>query len=239
MTEHTPASTGDAPAVVEKAAETVEATAAKVSEVAEQTQAEMTGAALEIAADEPEVKKQALVRMGGIRALDASVFLWVNHLPHTRETDLVVGGLSEFGKGAGWVAVAVVAGLVDGRRGWRAGLATVAGMLSATGLTQGPIKKYFMRRRPFEDVVEDIVVGKRAPDSSFPSGHTAGSFAAATVMSHFYPRWRIPLYAVALGVGLSRTYLGQHYPSDVGGGALIGTSVGLAAAQVGGRLLRK
>ena len=66
-------------------------------------------------------------------------------------------------------------------------------------------------------------MGKRAPDSSFPSGHTAGSFAAATVMSHFYPRWRIPLYAVALGVGLSRTYLGQHYPSDVGGGALIGT----------------
>ena len=50
-------------------------------------------------------------QMGGIRALDASVFLWVNHLPHTRETDAVVDGLSDLGKGAGWVVVAVLAGL--------------------------------------------------------------------------------------------------------------------------------
>ncbi|MEA2646473.1 MAG: undecaprenyl-diphosphatase [Chloroflexota bacterium] len=229
----------DLPTPVAAPVEAIEKTAEAVEEVKEKTEQELTGAALEIAADEPAVKKQALVRMGGIRALDASVFLFINHLPHTRETDYAVGGLSDLGKGVGWVAVAVVAGLADGRRGWRAGVATVAGMLASTGLTQGPIKKYFMRRRPFEDVVEDIVVGKRAPDSSFPSGHTAGSFAAATVMSHFYPRWRIPLYAAAVGVGFSRTYLGQHYPSDVAGGALIGTSVGLTAAQLGSRLGRK
>jgi len=61
-------------------------------------------------------------------------------------------------------------------------------------------------------------------NSSFPSGHAAGAFSLVTIFSSKYPRWTIPLYATATLIGLSRIYLGHHYPSDVMGGAILGFS---------------
>ncbi|NDA48186.1 MAG: phosphatase PAP2 family protein [Alphaproteobacteria bacterium] len=58
--------------------------------------------------------------------------------------------------------------------------------------------------------------------ASFPSGHTVTAFALALSLSLFLPRWRWPLLVVAALVGLSRIVLGQHYPSDVFAGALLG-----------------
>lgn len=59
-------------------------------------------------------------------------------------------------------------------------------------------------------------------NSSFPSGHATGSFAIATILANRYSRYRVLSYAVASIVGLSRIYLGRHYPSDVFAGALLG-----------------
>jgi len=63
-------------------------------------------------------------------------------------------------------------------------------------------------------------------DSSFPSGHTSSWFALATVYSNKYPKYAIPLYGAGVLVGLSRVYLGEHYPSDVLAGAAIGIGFG-------------
>ncbi len=61
-------------------------------------------------------------------------------------------------------------------------------------------------------------------DPSFPSGHTSYSFALATSLSLEYKSWyvRLPAYLWAASVGISRLYLGEHYPSDVVTGALCG-----------------
>lgn len=59
-------------------------------------------------------------------------------------------------------------------------------------------------------------------NSSFPSGHVAGSLALASIVAARYPRYRIPCYAMATLVAYSRVYLGRHYPGDVVGGALLG-----------------
>jgi undecaprenyl-diphosphatase len=167
--------------------------------------------------------------MGGVRALDASIFLAINHLPHSETSNELIGLVSDLGKGAGWVALAGWLAYRHGRQGRRAALTTTVAMLVATGVTQGPTKRFFQRRRPWHDIAEDIVIGKRTLDTSFPSGHTAGSFACAVVLARRYPaHWRIVL-SVAAAVGLSRIYLGHHYPSDVLGGAAIGSTVGLTA----------
>jgi undecaprenyl-diphosphatase len=66
--------------------------------------------------------------------------------------------------------------------------------------------------------------------NSFPSGHTASSFTAATIIglkyhlkSKGWKYWLIyPLLAFAILVGFSRIYIGVHYPYDVVFGAFIG-----------------
>jgi len=60
---------------------------------------------------------------------------------------------------------------------------------------------------------------------SFPSGHTSGAWAMATVVAHQYPTHGIvPLlaYGSALAMGYSRMVVGAHWLSDVAAGGLIG-----------------
>ncbi|MHB8508895.1 MAG: phosphatase PAP2 family protein [Candidatus Dormibacteria bacterium] len=213
----------------------VEAVEAAVNEGKEK----LTEAALDVAPDdEPPAKKRALVEMGGLRALDASIFLAINHLPHSPAADRIVGMVSDLGRGVGWVGVAAILAARNGRRGRVAGATAVAAMLCTTGMIQGPIKGYFTRKRPYREVEEDIIVGKETSDSSFPSGHTGGSFAAATALSVAYPNLILPAFAASVGVGMSRIYLGHHFPSDVLGGALIGAVIGGSVAEVSSRLER-
>ena len=71
--------------------------------------------------------------------------------------------------------------------------------------------------------------GIRQPiDSSFPSGHTAICFCGAVSLLFSYKAKAIPAIVVAALVAISRIYLCLHYPTDVLGGALIGTACGIA-----------
>jgi undecaprenyl-diphosphatase len=221
------------------AAEKVEETTAKVAQTGGAATEAATEAAIEIAGPEPPDKRATLRRMGGLRAIDASIFLAVNHLPRIQGSNDLLEMVSDLGKGAGWVAAAALLALSGSRSGWRTGLVTTATMLAATGLTQGPVKAHFLRQRPWAVLEEDIVIGKRTTDSSFPSGHTAGSFAAALAMSRCFPDHRPLLLGIAASVGFSRIYLGHHYPSDVLGGVAIGSAVALATAKVSDAIVRK
>ena len=71
--------------------------------------------------------------------------------------------------------------------------------------------------------------GRKRPDgsasrwnSSFPSGHAASAFAAASALGSVYPPVRLPAYIAAALVAYSRVYERRHYATDVIAGACVG-----------------
>jgi undecaprenyl-diphosphatase len=63
------------------------------------------------------------------------------------------------------------------------------------------------------------------PDyASFPSGHATNIFAFATVIGMLWPRGRVLLYTLAVWIAASRILIGEHYFTDVVGGAILGTA---------------
>jgi undecaprenyl-diphosphatase len=70
---------------------------------------------------------------------------------------------------------------------------------------------------------------------SFPSGHSAVAFAAATVLASLVPRVAPAFFALALAIGYSRVYVGVHWPLDVVGGAVIGVATALLLLAIARR----
>ena len=104
--------------------------------------------------------------------------------------------------------------------------------LGTTYLVQRLVKPVFRHRRPHVGRDDLVVVGMRTTDASFPSGHTASSFAAATATAAFYPAVAPLVFALATGVGVSRVHLGHHFPSDVIAGGVIGIGLGSVTASL-------
>jgi hypothetical protein len=93
--------------------------------------------------------------------------------------------------------------------------------LMAEGLTFG-LKQATRRARP------------EGSGYSFPSGHTAVSFASATVLQqHLGWKVGVPAYAVATYVAASRVGNKRHYLSDVVFGAALGITAGRTTVMVG------
>jgi undecaprenyl-diphosphatase len=94
--------------------------------------------------------------------------------------------------------------------------------LSSSHLIVQILKKSFSRHRPYLIDRKVYVIENALKDFSFPSGHSTAIFSAATTLSLTVPWSAFLLLPVACIVGISRIYLGLHYPTDVTIGGIIG-----------------
>jgi undecaprenyl-diphosphatase len=118
-----------------------------------------------------------------------------------------------------------------GKRGRTAALLVVLVIVCSDQLSSFVIKPLVNRPRPCHTVdgvpvVEDVhlLVGCGG-GKSFPSSHAVNNFAVATLFAFFYKRARTWLYLWAFLVAFSRVGVGVHFPSDIIGGALIGSGI--------------
>jgi undecaprenyl-diphosphatase len=164
-----------------------------------------------------------LKRLKPLDALDANLFLAVNHLPHTRLLNRLFYGLTvAFNGGAFWYIALGLRALRQRRKTGQFIREIALPLTVSTALVEFPIKAYFRRRRPFITIIQAIVIGKKPGTWSFPSGHSASAFAGAWLLNRNFPgRWGLR-YVLASLVAFSRIYLGDHYPGDVMSGSLLG-----------------
>ncbi len=97
------------------------------------------------------------------------------------------------------------------------------------------VKAIVERARPFLALEGTRILGWREWGKSFPSGHTSQAFFMMTLLiHHFRPHAAISalLYGIAVLVGLTRVYVGAHYPRDVIGGAILGNVWGIFGSLV-------
>jgi undecaprenyl-diphosphatase len=104
------------------------------------------------------------------------------------------------------------------QKGWQ-----TVGAIGINAILTFSLKYSINRTRPYI-TYPAIIPYNLQSDPSFPSGHTSYAFAAATTIGLQYHKWylTLPAYAWASSVGISRLYLGEHYPTDVLAGAICG-----------------
>ena len=139
----------------------------------------------------------------------------------------------------GFAGIASLDGATGAQR--RGHVAVFANSLAWTLAATDWMKVLVRRKRPVL-YTADAAAAKDDPNSqrSFPSGHASIAFAAATSYLVMAERERLPhrgrnaalLYVGALGVAVLRVAAGKHFPTDVAGGAVLGTGIGWLAAKV-------
>ena len=173
---------------------------------------------------------------------EGPVLLWIqNWLRFDWLDDLVIGFSALGNAGMLWLALCAVFLLFPRTR--RAGALGLAALAMGFLLCNGLLKPLLQRDRPSWLLVHGL---KRLitpeDDFSFPSGHTCAAFAAAWTWRKQLPyRWMglVALVAAVL-MGLSRLYLGVHFPTDVLAGAVVGIFASWAmSAALNGRKRRK
>ena len=101
------------------------------------------------------------------------------------------------------------------------------------------LKPLIGRVRPFVFRPDLPLLVPPPGDASFPSGHTAASFAVVFALGAAgSPLWR-PALVLALATAFSRLYLYVHWPTDILGGVVRGAAVGWAGARRGRACLKK
>ena len=127
-----------------------------------------------------------------------------------------------------WHTLGVIHAIVEDDPKVAVGVSAALGVESA--LVNGPIKSFFKRSRPVQDVPRPHHHLRQPKTSSFPSGHASAAMVAAALLSRHAGggAW----YAAAAVVATSRIHVRIHHASDVAGGLVIGAALGVLARRV-------
>lgn len=160
-------------------------------------------------------------------SIDHAIFRWINQWPDSLEPIFRF-----FSEGNKWWPVrlfllGLLVVLVTRRSTRKCALLAMASWPLANGITD-VLKAGFQGVRPSVELAEAIVRVDRLTSFGTASAHSANMAAIAYVFTRYLGLWGIPWIVVALMTGLSRVYVGVHYPSQVA----LGWGCGVLAAFI-------
>ena len=157
-------------------------------------------------------------------AFDKTILLWIHSFANPT-LDGIMRFITRFNDpGTVTVVAAIILGLLLWRRYYSEAQIFIVDCLGGVILSYG-LKSVFGKARPdlWQSAIEDL-------SYSYPSGHALGSTVLygfiAYLIATRYPQFSPLVYVVAVcligAIGLSRLYLGVHWPTDIIGGYGIG-----------------
>jgi undecaprenyl-diphosphatase len=162
-------------------------------------------------------------RLARLLAIDERLLVAARRLHGPWRTRLAKA-LTRAGNTSSWT-LAVLGLVVAGGSFTVLGARLAAGTLLGTLFSQ-TLKRSLHRPRPTSAIVGFEALAENPDRFSFPSGHTTAAFAAAVALAGAPFGIGPAALALAIGIGMSRVYLGAHYPLDVAVGVVLGTTAG-------------
>lgn len=174
-----------------------------------------------------------------LMTIDQNVLIWIQDTFRNQILTPIVIFITSLGD-AGSIWIMISLGLLLHKKTRSVGIMSLLALGLSFIINNVILKNVVARTRPYE-VIEGLqsLIGVQN-DYSFPSGHTGSSFASAIILYCGLPKkYGIPAVILAVLIGCSRLYVGVHYPTDVLGGALIGTCIALFVYKYRIKILTK
>ncbi|WP_274363387.1 phosphatase PAP2 family protein [Paenibacillus thermotolerans] len=156
-----------------------------------------------------------------LKAKDQRVFLLFNHKINHAVLGFFLARLTHLGGATATIAASLCIWWFAPLPWSKIGLQAVVA-LALSHIPVAVMKKLYPRLRPYLVLPETITCDKPLKDHSFPSGHTTAIFSVVSPFVVAAPVLGFVLVPLAMIVGISRMYLGLHYPSDVAAGCVVG-----------------
>lgn len=177
--------------------------------------------------------------MNALNLFEANIVFWIQENLRVSFLNPIVTAITSLGNaGIFWIILTLV--LLVFKKTRRIGLCCAFALIIDVLAVNVIIKPLVARSRPYAVMEAIVPLGHLSRDFSFPSGHSAASFACAWALYKTAPKkYGVSAVVLAALIALSRLYVGVHYPTDVICGTLIGIAAGCLGAWLGRKIKNK
>lgn len=168
--------------------------------------------------------------------MDFQILYLINNI-HNNILDKIMITLTNLGDaGIIWIIIAIILLFIKKTR--KCGILMLISMILGLIIGNGILKNLIQRQRPCWIDTNILLLIPNPTDFSFPSGHTLASFEASIMILLHSKKWGIPAIILSILIAFSRMYLFVHFPTDILGGAILGTTISILVYYVSEKIIK-